>query len=131
MNAATPLPVIAFPDGVAGFEACRRFLLVTPPALAPFTIVQHADGPLPAIVTIDPSRVEAGYRAELSDDDRARLNATPDTPLLWLAMVSQTGPGASTVNLQRPLVINPDTMTGVQITAPSRAYSQAHPLRRV
>jgi flagellar assembly factor FliW len=128
MSATTPANVIAFPDGLPGFESCHRFLLVNPATLAPFTIMQHADGPTPAIVAIDPTRVDAAFSPELSDDDRSRLNATPETPLMWLAMVSRGGPGSSTVNLRTPLVINPATMTGLQIDA---GYSHAHPLRTV
>jgi flagellar assembly factor FliW len=129
MSDPTPLSVIAFPDGLPGFETCHRFVLVHPPGLGPFTIVQHADGPLPAFVTIDPLDVHGGYRTELTDADRARLGAAGETPLLWLAMVSTRDDGKPTVNLRAPLVINPATMTGLQVISAESPYSRAHPLR--
>lgn len=128
MNDST-LSVIAFPDGLPGFEACHRFVLIQPPGLGPFTIVQHADGPLPAFVTIDPLKVHGGYRVELPDADRARLAADADSSLLWLAMVSTGDRGRLTVNLRAPLVINAATMTGLQVIAADSPYSLAHPLR--
>ena len=115
MSATTPLNVIAFPDGLPGFESCHRFLIVEPPALAPFTIVQHADGPQPAFMAIDPTRIRTNYSVELSDRDRERLAAAPGTPLRWLALVSPKQGGKPSVNLEAPLVINPATATGVQI----------------
>jgi flagellar assembly factor FliW len=121
MSAAESQTVIAFPDGLPGYETCRRFLLMTPPALAPFTVVQHADGPLPAFMAIDPARVRTDYRAELSQADRDRLSASPDAPLVWLAVVSPTPGGKPTVDLEAPIVINPATKTGVQISAPPSA----------
>lgn len=121
--------VVEFPDGLPGFEDCRRFVLLSGPAVAPFTIVQGLGQDSPAFAAIEPSHVEAGYRAELSDADLARIGADEHSPLLWLALVNPEFEPAPTVNLRAPLVINPATLRGIQLIASESSYPYDHPLR--
>jgi flagellar assembly factor FliW len=129
MSAPSTQSVIEFPDGLPGFERCHQFVLLTGPAVAPFTIVQGLGPDSPAFAAIDPARVIDGYRAELDDADRARLGATGDATLLWLALVSPQQEPAPTVNLRAPLVINPTTLRGIQLIAADSPYPFDHPLR--
>ena len=122
--------VIEFPDGLPGFESCRQYVLLSGPAVAPFTIVQGLGPESPAFAAIDPARVVDGYRTELDDADRARLGATEDAPLVWLALVSPQQEPEPTVNLRAPLVINPQTLRGIQLIAADSPYSLDHPLRK-
>jgi flagellar assembly factor FliW len=121
--------VIDFPDGLPGFEACRQYVLVSGPAVAPFTIVQGLGPASPAFAAIDPAHVVDGYRVELDDADRARLGAADDGTLLWLALVSPQQEPVPTVNLRAPLVINPATLRGIQLIAADSPYPFDHPLR--
>jgi len=121
--------VIDFPDGLPGFEACRQYVLLSGPAVAPFTIVQGIGPDSPAFAAIDPAQVVDGYRATLDDADRARLGATDDGTLLWLALVSPQQEPAPTVNLRAPLVINPVTLRGIQLIAADSPYPFDHPLQ--
>jgi flagellar assembly factor FliW len=129
MSAESTNAVIEFPDGLPGFEACRQYVLLTGPAVAPFTIVQGLGPESPAFAAIDPAHVVDGYRAELNDADRARLGAAADAPLVWLALVSPQQEPAPTVNLRAPLVINPTTLRGIQLIAAESPYPFDHPLR--
>ncbi len=121
--------VIEFPDGLPGFETCRQYVLLSGPAVAPFTIVQGIGPGGPAFAAIDPAQVVDGYRAPLDDADRARLGATDDETLVWLALISPEQEPAPTVNLRAPLVINPATLRGIQLIAADSPYPFAHPLR--
>jgi flagellar assembly factor FliW len=121
--------VIEFPDGLPGFEACRQFVLLSGPAVAPFTIVQGLGPQSPAFAAIDPAQVVDGYRATLDEADRARLGATDESGLLWLALVSPQQEPEPTVNLRAPLVINPVTLRGIQLVAAESPYLFDHPLR--
>lgn len=120
-NAAPSEVTIAFPDGLPGFEAHREFVLVTSPALEPFTCLRALGPDAPSFLAIDPRRVVAGYRCQLSEANQARLRASASTPLLWLALV-RPGEDRATVNLRAPIVINPQTMRGLQVVDADDAY---------
>jgi flagellar assembly factor FliW len=119
--------IVTMVEGLAGFEHCRRFVLVTSTAIAPFTCLQGLDEPRPSFLAIAPRLVDSRYPDGLTLGDRLRLDATPDEPLLWLAFVRLTA-DAATVNLRAPLVLNPRRMIGLQIIAPDSAYALDHPL---
>jgi flagellar assembly factor FliW len=123
-----PDAVVTFPEGLPGFEASRRFMLVRSAAIEPFTLVQGIDESAPSFLAIEPASVVQGYAAPLDAVDRARLGAGPDEPLLWLALVTPAASGAPTVNLRAPLVINPSAMRGIQMLAAESRYRLDHPL---
>jgi flagellar assembly factor FliW len=106
--------VVTFASGLPGFERCRRFVLITAPALAPFTCLHGLDDPQPSFLTIDPRRLVADYAPPLAPADRSRIGAAAETPLLWLCVVHVDDAGA-TVNLRAPIVVNPSRMAGVQL----------------
>jgi flagellar assembly factor FliW len=118
---------IAFPDGLPGFEQCRQFVLIASPALDPFTCLSGIGPNAPSFLAIDPRRVLDDYSRELSTADLARLEAAPGQSLLWLAIISPNEDGAR-VNLRAPLVINPDTMRGLQLLDMDETFAVDHPL---
>jgi flagellar assembly factor FliW len=121
--------IVTFADGLPGFEGCRRFVLVRSAAMAPFTVVQGLDGAAPPVfVAIEPQLVERGYSSLVEAPDLARLGADAGAPLLWLALVASSPDGSATVNLRAPLVINPQSMRGIQIVAAESAYPLHYPL---
>lgn len=119
--------VVTFAAGLPGFELCRRFVLVTAPSLAPFTCLHGLDGPRPSFLTLDPRRVVDPYQPSLTAADRRRLGAAIDTPLVWLSVV-HLGAAGATVNLQAPIVVNPERMLGVQVLDAEGAYAADHRL---
>lgn len=111
--------VVHFPEGIPGFESCRRYVVVTSPSLEPFCSLQGQGPDAPAFITIDPRRLTPDFPCALEATDRARLHLSADdgpdsAPLLWLSIVSVTDTGAS-ANLRAPIVINPQSMRGVQL----------------
>jgi flagellar assembly factor FliW len=117
---------ITFAEGLPGFERHREFVLVASPAFDPFTCLQGIEPDAPSFLAIDPRRIMSGYRCVLGEADRARLDAGPTAPLVWLALVRPAGGG--TVNLRAPVVINPVSMRGVQILHADETYPLDHPL---
>ena len=120
--------IVTLADGLPGFEACRRFFLLTSPALEPLMCLQGLDDPRPAFLAIDPRLVVGNYRCTLDDLQMRRLGASPDSSLLWLAFVRVTESEGSTVNLRAPLVIDPNRMQGVQLLAGHDDYDTAERL---
>ena len=120
--------VVTFAEGLPGFETSRRFLLVTSPALQPFTLVKGIGDDAPSFLAIDPQRIEPHFAPALSAADACRLQAQPGQPLLWLALVTADTSGAATVNLRAPLVINAAAMVGIQMIDGDTRYRFDHPL---
>jgi flagellar assembly factor FliW len=108
--------IVHFPEGLPGFETCRRYTVVTASSFEPFCSLQGQGPGAPAFVAIDPRRIVPDFDCALDPNDRARLHLPVDEhpPLLWLALVTATDAGA-TVNLRAPIVINPQAMRGVQL----------------
>ncbi len=118
--------VIAFPVGVPGFESCRHFVLLSSPHLAPLQCLQALDGQPASFLAIDPRLVLPDYRCTLSDTDRVRLQAEPESVLLWLAVVTASATEAAYVNLRAPIVINPARMLGFQLMPSDSLYPLRH-----
>lgn len=123
-----PADCIDFPLGLPGFERNRRFAVVTGADLAPFQCLQAVDGEPVSLLVIDPRLVLADYRCVLSQTDLGRLEATSETVLLWLAVVTLEESGAASVNLRAPIVINPERMLGYQVMPHNSLYPLRHPL---
>lgn len=119
--------VVHFAHGVPGFEACRRYVLITAPALAPFTCLHGIDAPGPSFLTIDPRQAVVGYDLPLGSAERTRLDAPLGEPLLWLSIV-HVADDAVTANLRAPIVINPRHMRGLQCMAHDTTWATDHPL---
>jgi flagellar assembly factor FliW len=120
--------VLTFAEGLPGFETSRRFVLIQSPTLAPFRLVQALEEHGPSFIALDPHRLDPDYRVALERADLARLQASPDQPLLWLAIVSAPVDAPATVNLRAPLVINPASMRAIQVVPSTPIYRVDHPL---
>lgn len=118
---------ISFPDGIPGFEACRRFVLLTSDALAPLQRIESIEGPPAAFLGIDPRLVLDTYRCRLSDTDLRALAAADDATLLWFAIISEVE-GVLYANLRAPIVINPQRMIGRQVLPDDGLYPIRHAL---
>jgi flagellar assembly factor FliW len=118
---------IRFAQGLPGFESCRGFVLMTSEALGELQCLKATEGPSASFLVIDPRRVLADYRCDLSDADRLRLAVKDDDTLLWLSLVSIELDGTITVNLRAPIVINPAAMVGHQVVP----YDCVYPIRHV
>jgi flagellar assembly factor FliW len=118
---------VTFPNGIPGFEACHRWVVLAAEGQTPLRRLHAVDGVEASFLALDPRQVLEGYRCELSDADRARIGADTTTPLLWLALVSVEPGGAVSINLRAPIVINPKTMMGQQVLP----HDSVYPLRHV
>lgn len=118
--------VITFPSGMPGFEACRGFMLLAAER-GGLQYLTAVEGPAASFLVVDPRRVQAGYRCQLTDSDRHALMASDDDALLWLCLVTVETDGTVAVNLRAPIVINPARMLGRQVIP----YESLYPLRHV
>lgn len=119
--------IVHFAHGVPGFESCRQFVLISAPELLPFTCLHGIDAPGPSFLTLDPRQIVAAYQSPLGAAERSRLDAAPEEPLLWLAIV-HVDDDAITANLRAPIVINPRRMLGLQVMGADTAWAADHRL---
>ncbi|MGE3276377.1 MAG: flagellar assembly protein FliW [Vicinamibacterales bacterium] len=120
--------LVNFPEGLPGFEQCRRFVVIGSEQLAPLQCLHAVDGAAASFLAIDPRVVLPGYRCQLSPHDRHRLGVTDTTVLLWLSIVTVTEEGEAFANLRAPIVINPERMTGFQVMPHNTLYPLRQPL---
>lgn len=122
--------VIAFPDGIPGYEGVRQFALLDLEQVAPLKVLHAVNAPEPCFLVVDPRSVMPGYRGELGPADRLRLGASDDSTLVWLAIVLMKAQGEIAVNLRAPVVIDPARMTGRQVMPNACAYPLQYVLER-
>ena len=117
--------MVTFPQGLPGFADCRTFVVFAAET-GEFQWLTSLEGPAASFLTVDPRRVVPALRYALAPADLARLRATEDTPLLWLAIVLVEADGTIAVNLRAPIVINPETMIGCQVMPQRSLYPVRH-----
>ena len=118
--------VIAFPDGVPGYEGSKAFVLIDLPDMAPLKVLHPVDGNEPCFLVVDPKIVLPAYRCEIGPADRLRLGSAEDVSLVWLVIVIVEDGGEVALNLRAPIVIDPAGMTGRQVMPNACAYPLRH-----
>ena len=125
-----PGDVIAFPNGVFGFEGEKEFLLL------PFhgsqgnlLCLQSVRGPAPAFVALNPFSLKPDYAPVLSEEELYLLQAVDSRELCYFVLCAVRDPVKdSTVNLTCPIVVNPDRNLAAQVILETEEYHMRHPL---
>ncbi len=120
--------MVTFPDGLPGFEACRRFVILSSVDMAPIQCLHAVDGPPASFLAIDPRLVMPSYRSVLSQADRLRLGVSDDGLLLWLTLLTVADDNSASANLRAPIVVNPSRMIGFQVMPHNSLYPLRYPL---
>ena len=120
--------LVFFPIGLAGFEGCRRFAVLSSAVAAPLQCLHAVDGTAASFLALDPRLVLPAYRCEPNATDMARLRAATPERLLWLSLLCIDGHGHAFANLRAPIVINPDLMVGYQLMPHDTLYPLRHPV---
>lgn len=120
--------LVFFPQGLPGFEGCRRFAVLTSVAAAPLQCLHAVDGTPATFLAVDPRLVLPDYRCGLAAADAARLQSADPAALLWLSILSFDDKGNALANLRAPIVINPKVMVGCQVMPADTLYPLRHPV---
>lgn len=122
------LPVMAenifhFPGGLPAFEKVKEFVLLCPPDLKPFFIMQALDPKDLAFVCIDPFMICPGYSPVVSEEDvKALALAGREDVFLFSIVTVRRDAQRITANLQGPVVINVRTGIGRQVLCSGKSY---------
>ena len=121
--------IILMPGGMLGFPQEERFVLLTPTKPGPFLWLQAVDNPDLAFVVVDAKEYFPNHTFELTEDEFKSLELVDaQSEVIFLLVVTMAPkPCDVTVNLQGPIVLNPDRMLARQIVLDGAGYASRHP----
>lgn len=125
-----PGRLLVFPQGLLGFARFRTFVLLQPDDRGVFYWLQSVEDPELAFVVTEPTSWCPDYRVTIRASEMALLEMEDPSAATYFTIVNQRE-GAITANLQGPLVINPQTRTGVQVVMSDRQWGTRHELVRL
>jgi flagellar assembly factor FliW len=111
--------VLTFPEGIIGFEDCRRFILVNDEDSQPFRWLVSIEDEDLSLPMLDPQLLVPSYEASHAQRDGATT--------LVVATLSEEIED-STVNMRSPVIIMNGSRTGKQIILEDEAHALQHPL---
>jgi flagellar assembly factor FliW len=120
--------IITLPEGMIGFEDCKRYVVLTPNEDSPLKWFQCLDDGAIAFPIINPWTFRPNYAPTISEEDMHALGLTPQQPKLIFVVVNvpRNNPQGATANLLGPIVINPITRMGKQVIVADEEYSTRH-----
>lgn len=120
--------IIAMPGGMLGFPEEKRYILLTPPKPGPFLWLQSVDNPDLAFVVVDAKENVPDYTFALTMDEFDALQLNERSEAIFLLVVTMAAdPGDITVNLQGPIVLNPERLLARQIVLDRGSFSSRQP----
>lgn len=120
--------VITLPEGLIGFEACKRFIVLRHDDTSVFRWLQSLDEPAAAFPIVEPGQFRRDYAPTISDSDARFLAIDANTPTLVFTIVSipPGNPREMTANLLGPIVINGATRIAKQVIVLDDCYQTRH-----
>ena len=119
--------IISLPSGLVGFSEDLRFVIREDDAAAPFLWLQSVDSNGLAFVMIEPHVSVSNYELELTQEHLNKLDAKNIEELKVFVLVTMAKEMKNvTINLQGPLLFNPEKRLGLQFIIPDGKYSTRH-----
>ena len=119
--------LITFPQGLLGFGAYTRYVLIQPNEDSFFLWLQSVDTSELAFVVADPSRFAPTYRVPFKPDEMEELGILKPEDAEVYVIVNKHG-SMLTGNLQGPLVIGLHSRIGRQLVLSDRRFTTRVPL---
>ncbi len=113
--------VVHFPDGIIGFPEAKEFAIINKSGsdgIGGIQWLQSLDSPELALPVTDPTVIKEGYSPEIKAGKLSPLGKLREGRTLVLVTVTVTESVEDiTANLCAPIIINMDTMLGMQVEA--------------
>jgi flagellar assembly factor FliW len=116
---------LLFPNGIPAFEIEQRFRLID---REPLLFLESETNPELSFLLLPVALIDPDYRLVLSPEDRAIIDASSESDLLCLAVITVAENSPPTANLLAPVVVNLDCGRAVQAVRSDAAYSHKYPL---
>ena len=105
---------VIFSQGLFGFDDYKEYVLLDAEH-QPFFWLQSVNDQEIAFVLINPFLFRPDYEVNITNEELAEIGITsPENALIFVIVTIPQDGGPMTANLQGPLVINKDKMSGMQ-----------------
>lgn len=111
---------LEFPHGIPAFENETRFRLIE---REPLLFLESEANPGLSFLLLPVALIDPQYQLALSAEDRETIEASADSRLLCLAVITAAEDSPPTANLLAPVVVNLDTGRAVQAVRSDSKYS--------
>jgi len=113
-------------QGLFGFEDYTEYVILDAEH-EPFLWLQSVNEKEIAFIIINPFIFRNDYEANITDEGLAEIGIkSPDNALIFVIVTIPQDGGAMTANLQGPLIINKETMTGMQAILTDTKWKTRH-----
>ena len=111
-----PETLFTFPEGIAGFENCKRFKLFHEEGKATVFWLQSVDDTAVMFQIVAPETFDIEYQIELSDADCALigLQDIEDVAVVVIVYRNEAEDGKVAANTRSPVILNTKTRKGMQ-----------------
>lgn len=117
---------ISFPQGLFGFEDYKDYVLFDAEH-QPFFWLQSVDEQEIAFILINPFLFRPDYEVNISNEELEEVGITsPEKALIFVIVTIPQDGSSMTANLQGPLVINKENMTGMQAVLSDVRWKTKH-----
>jgi len=117
---------INFPQGLFGFEDYKEYTLLDAEH-QPFLWLQSLDDQEIAFILINPFLFRPDYEVNIGNEELAEIGITsPENALIFVIVTIPQDGSSMTANLQGPLVINKENMTGMQAVLSDVRWKTKH-----
>ena len=118
---------LTFPNGLPGFERCKRYGMIALEEESPFLRLLSMDNPSVGFVLINPLLIWPEYDPQISKDDLEGLEITSAEELAVYCIVTLSPvPQQVTANLKGPILINTRTQQARQMILVDERYHTKH-----
>ena len=115
-----------FPEGLYGFEDFKEYVMMDAEH-EPFYWLQSTGDKEMAFILINPFLFRPDYEVNIVNEDLAEIGLTsPEKAFIFVIVTIPPDGGPMTANLQGPLVINRDNMTGKQAILSDSRWRTKH-----
>ena len=119
--------VIHMPQGMLGFENCKRFVLLEEKQGTVFKWLQSIDDPSVAFIVINPVEFFPCYGIDLPDEHVELLGLeNADEAAVLTTVTIRRDQGMVTTNLAGPVVMNSRTLKALQVVLQDDRYGTSH-----
>ena len=120
--------VITLPEGIVGFEDLKQYIILDNfDKESPFKWFQSIDDPSLAFVITDPLMFVPEYKAKVSKGEIRNIKLSDASKAVIVVIVNiKIDHSEITINLQGPIVINPEGKLAKQVIIRESDYSVQH-----
>jgi flagellar assembly factor FliW len=117
---------ITFPQGLFGFEEYKEYVLLDAEH-QPFFWLQSVNVQEIAFILINPFTFRHDYEVNISNEELSVIGLTsPENALIFVIVTIPQDGKSMTANLQGPLIINRQNMTGMQAVLSDTRWKTKH-----